>query len=294
MRRLVHFVTTAILLAIPGGCAHMGPLSPLAPLERKMVFHPAPFPEGDWEPRELAYEDAWFEAEDGTRLHGWFVPHPEPSAVVLFMHGNAGNITGRAHTLKILNQRHRLSVLAFDYRGYGRSEGKPSERGMLNDARAARAWLARRTGVAEQDIVLMGRSLGGGVAVDLAAKDGARGLVLASTFTSLPDVGAHHFRWLPTCVLMSLRLDSLSKIKQYPGPLLQSHGDADRVIPYELGVQLFAAAPGQKRFVTIPYGGHNDPQTEQYRIALDEFLAALPPSTPLQYQHPNNAGSQGG
>lgn len=290
MRRLFQIVATAILLGMPAGCAHMGPLSPLAPLERKMVFHPVPFPEGNWEPRGLTYEDAWFHAKDGTRLHGWFVPHPDATAVVLFMHGNAGNISHRAHTLNILNQRHRLSVLAFDYRGYGRSEGKPSERGILDDARAARVWLARRTGVAEQDIVLMGRSLGGGVAVDLAAKDGARGLVLASTFTSLPDVGAHHFRWLPVHVLMSLRLDSLSKIEQYRGPLLQSHGDADRVIPYELGVQLFDAAPGRKQFVTIPNGDHNDPQTERYRVALDEFLATLPPP----YRHPDNAGSLGG
>jgi len=93
---------------------------------------------------------------------------------------------------------------------------------------------------------------------------------------------------------MSLRLNSLSKIRQYHGPLLQSHGDADRVIPYELGVQLFDAALGQKQFVTIPNGDHNDPQTEQYRVALDEFLATLPPSTPPRYQHPDDAGSQGG
>jgi len=244
-----------------------------------MVFHPVPFPEGNWEPSGLAYEDAWFHAEDGTRLHGWFVPQPDAKAVVLFLHGNAGNISSRAYTLNVLNQRHRLTVLAFDYRGYGRSEGAPSERGILDDARAARAWLARRTGVAERDIVLMGRSLGGGVAVDLAAEDGARGLVLASTFTSLPDVGAHHFRWIPTHVLMSLRLDSLSRIEQYRGPLLQSHGNADRVIPYELGVRLFEAAPGPKRFVTIANGAHNDPQPESYHVALDEFLAALPPPT---------------
>jgi len=279
MNRSIQAAATLVLLGLLSGCAHMGPLSPLAPLERKMIFHPAPFPEGNWEPHGLAHEDAWFEAEDGTSLHGWFVPHPDPIGVALFMHGNAGNISSRAQTLHVLNGRHRLSVLAFDYRGYGRSEGKPSERGILQDARAARAWLARRTGVPEQDIILMGRSLGGAVAVDLAAKDGARGLVLASTFTSLPDVGAHHFRWLPTSPLMSLRLNSLSKIRYYSGPLLQSHGDADRVIPYDLGQRLYEAAPGPKRFVTLPGGGHNDPRPETYRIALDEFLASLPPLT---------------
>ena len=128
----------------------------------------------------------------------------------------------------------------------------------------------------ESDIVLMGRSLSGGVAVDLAARDGARGLVLASTFTSLPEVGGQHFRWLPTGLMMTQRLDSLAKIPHYNGPLLQTHGDADRVIPYELGRKLFEAAAGPKRFITVADGGHNTPQPQEYREALDEFLQNLP------------------
>jgi fermentation-respiration switch protein FrsA (DUF1100 family) len=259
------------------GCASLGPYSPLAPLERKLVYYPRPYPEGDWQPEGLAHEDVEFGADDGTKLHGWFVPHPQPRAVALFMHGNGGNITGLAPSLWLLNQRHGLAVMAFDYRGYGRSEGTPHEWGLLQDARAARAWLAQRTGVAEQDIVLMGRSLGGGVAVDLAARDGARGLVLASTFTSLPDAAAHHAPWASARLLMSNRYDSLSKIAQYRGPLLMSHGDADRTIPYEQGLALFEAAPGPKRFVTIRGGDHNSQQSEEYRQAFDEFIAALPP-----------------
>ncbi|MEQ8791654.1 MAG: alpha/beta hydrolase [Pirellulaceae bacterium] len=268
-------LTTACLLA--GGCAHLGPYSPLASLEQQVVYAPARFPEGDWQPQGLRYEDAYFTAADGTQLHGWYVPHPQPRAVVLFLHGNAGNITSRAPSLALLNRRHDLAVMTFDYRGYGRSEGRPHEWGLRQDARAARAWLARRTGVAESDIVLMGRSLGGGVAVDLAADGGARGLVLASTFTSVPDVAAHHAPWTGVRWLMSNRFDSLSKIKKYHGPLLMSHGDADRTIPYEQGQRLFAAAPGPKRFVTIGGGDHNTPQSEEYRRALDEFLASLPP-----------------
>ncbi len=141
----------------------MGPLSPLAPLERSLVFPAAPYPEGDSQPAGLAFENAWFEATDGARLHGWYLPHERPRAVALFLHGNAGNITGRAPVLAALHDRHSMAVMAFDYRGYGRSEGKPHQQGVLRDARAARAWLARRTGVAELDIVLIGRSLGGGV-----------------------------------------------------------------------------------------------------------------------------------
>jgi fermentation-respiration switch protein FrsA (DUF1100 family) len=269
-------VSTALasVLAL-SGCA-AGKLSPLAPLERSLVYYPEPFPKGNWEPWYLPREDAWFAAEDGTKLHGWFVDHPQPQAIALFMHGNAGNVTMLAQSLAVLNHRHRLAIMTFDYRGYGRSEGSPSEEGILQDARAARRWLAERKGVSEDEIVLMGVSLGGAVAVDLAANDGARGLVLASTFTSLPDVGSHHVPWLPTKLLMTERLNSLHKIGRYYGPLLYSHGDADSVVPYELGVQLYEAAPGPKRFIRIAGGEHLDPMPEHYRKALEDFLQSLP------------------
>lgn len=270
----------ALLSGLSGllsGCAHLTPTSPLAPLERSLLFRPAPYPNGNWQPVGLGQEDAWFEADDGTRLHGWFVAPPRPQAVALLLHGNGGNITQLDSILRVLRDRHNLAVMTFDYRGYGRSEGQPNEAGILMDARAARAWLARRTGVRESDIVVFGRSLGGGVAVDLAANDGARGLVLTSTFTSLPDVGAHHFRLVPTHLLMTNRLDSLQKIGRYQGPLLQSHGDADRVVPYSLGVTLFEAAPGPKRFVTIAGGGHNDPWNAEFHDALDQLLRYKPP-----------------
>ena len=174
-----------------------------------------------------------------------------------------------------LRERLGVSVMIFDYRGYGRSEGSPNEDGILADARAARAVLAQKAGVSEEQIVLMGRSLGGGVMVDIAARDGARALILESTFTSLPDVAGWHYPWLPVRLLMRTRLDSLSKIKEYHGPLLQSHGDADRIIPLKLGRQLFEAANSPKRFVTISGRDHNDPQSEDYYEALDEFLDDL-------------------
>jgi fermentation-respiration switch protein FrsA (DUF1100 family) len=260
------------------GCATTRLPSPLGPLERSLVFQPAPYPAGDWSPTIIDPEDAWFESADETKLHGWFVAHPHPQGVALLCHGNAGNVSWLGVTLAILRDRHRLSVLAFDYRGYGRSEGRPTEPAVLEDARAARQWLAERTGVGESDVILMGISLGGGVAVDLA-QDGARGLVLASTFSSLPDVAQHHVWWLPVRPLMTSRMNSLEKIRRYEGPVLISHGDADEVVPFEQGERLYDAAPGPKRFVRIPNGRHNDPQPESYRRALDEFLAALPPES---------------
>ena len=188
------------------GCSSLGSLSPLLPLERKLIYYPTKMPPEIQVPESSGIQDVNFQSADGTQLHGWFMDHPQRRAVALWLHGNAGNIAGRIETLRLLNERHKLAVMIFDYRGYGRSEGKPNERGILMDARAARRWLSDRTEVGQSDIVLMGRSLGGGVAVDLAANDGARGLVLASTFTSLPQAANHHFPLLPTSVLMTCLL----------------------------------------------------------------------------------------
>ena len=161
-------------------------------LEERFIFFPTPYDgSAAWHPQGVDYQDVEFHAADGTRLHGWYLPHPAPRAVVLHCHGNAGNIAGRINMAKQLHAL-GLSVLLFDYRGYGRSEGSPNEMGVLQDARAARALLAQLAGVTESDVVLMGRSLGGAVAVDLAAHDGARGLILESTFTNLADAAAVH------------------------------------------------------------------------------------------------------
>lgn len=244
--------------------------------EEQFIFFPSRYPQGDWNPAGLKFEDAQFTASDGTPLHGWYVPHENPRAVVLFSHGNAGNLSDRAEMLRTLNGLAGVSVMIYDYRGYGKSGGRPTEQGLLRDGRAARAWLARRAGIAEPRIVLMGRSLGGGVAVDLAAADGARGLVLESTFTSIPEMAAVHYPWLPMRSLIRNRFDSLAKIGRYHGPLLASHGNSDRVVPYEMGKRLFAAANEPKTFFTVEGGDHNDPQPPGYYRQLVEFLDALP------------------
>ncbi|NLF07507.1 MAG: alpha/beta hydrolase, partial [Pirellulaceae bacterium] len=228
-------------------------------MENQLIFFPTRYPGGVWKPEGLEYEDAWFSSADGVRLHGWHVPHDNPRAVILFCHGNAGNVTHRASVLKILHDYAGASVMIFDYRGYGRSEGKPSGPGVLADARAARAWLAEREQIPESVIVLLGESIGGAVAVDLAARDGARGLVLESTFDALPEVAAYHYPWLPVRWAMRTRLDSASIIGRYRGPLLQAHGDADAIVPLQLGRRLFDAAGEPKRFVLLPGHDHNDP-----------------------------------
>jgi uncharacterized protein len=241
-------------------------------LEEHLIFVPTKSPGPERHPAGLNVEDAWFLAADGTRLHGWYAPHPNPHAVILFCHGNAGNVTDRDYAMRCLHDSVGASVLVFDYRGYGQSQGKPSEAGLLADARAARVWLAEREKIAEDQIVLLGESLGGGVAVDLAATDGARALVLESTFNSLPDLAAHYFPWLPVRWLMKTRFNSEAKIGSYQGPLFQSHGDRDTLIPIEFGQRLFAAANEPKQFMLIQYRDHNDARPREYYEALAKFF----------------------
>ena len=255
------------------GCAS-GPegfTSPLLPIEQSLVFWPATYPSGNWI-LDAGVEDIWLTSTEGATINGWYAESKNPRAVILYMHGNAGNITDLHPMVHTFHDELHATILVFDYRGYGRSTGSPSETGVLDDARAARAWLAKRTGIAESEVVLAGHSLGGGVAVDLAARDGACALILESTFTSLPDAADYY---APVSPLMQMRFDSLAKITKYRGPLLQTHGDRDTIIPFENGRKLYKAANEPKHFVAIHGGGHNDPPAPEYVDALDHFLDSL-------------------
>lgn len=248
---------------------------PAPSLDELLLFFPAKHPAGNWQPRGLEFEDVWFTADDETRLHGWYCPCPQARAVVLYAHGNAGNLSHRSGLLARLQHQLRVAVLIFDYRGYGRSAGVPTVAGMLKDARAARKFLAQHANVKQSDIVMMGRSLGGAVAVQLAAEAKPRGLVLESTFSSLRDMASHHYPKLAWLVPPA-KLDSAAMIPKYHGPLLQSHGDGDRTIPFASGMELFRSANEPKSFVTLPGRDHNAPQTREYYERLDQFITDLP------------------
>lgn len=244
-------------------------------LENSLIY-PAPrYPAGDWVATHLPHEDVHFSSGDGTKLHGWFVEHPQPRAVLLYCHGNGEHVAYNDDLLAMLRDEFRVSVFAFDYRGYGRSEGRPFETGILEDGEAAQAWLAKRTGLPQSQIVLMGRSIGGGVAVHLAAKNGARGLILESTFSSIPDAAAEQFPWLPVRWLMRNQYDSVTKIRGYHGPLLQSHGDCDSLVSMSLGRKLFDAASEPKEWYCVDGGDHNCLQPREYYERLDAFLERL-------------------
>lgn len=270
-----HLVRRAAIIL---GISYLILVTLMLALENKLVFFPSVYPSGDWQPHGLRQEDAWIDTADGVRLHGWYVPssEPTPTAIVLIAHGNAGNLSDRTYLIEPLTRQLNCTVLIFDYRGYGRSQGEPSEAGLYADARAARQWLAQRAGVDPQQIVLLGESLGGGVMVDLAAAEGARGLILLNTFNTLPDVAAFHYPMLPARWLMRNRFDSVSKIARYHGPLLQIHGDSDTIIPITLAEQLYQAALQPKEWVVIPGGDHNDAPAPQVFRAIRDFLSRLP------------------
>jgi hypothetical protein len=240
----------------------------------------------------LSYEDVFLTTTDGVRIHGWFLPAPHalpPSPfTLLFFHGNAGNISHRLDKLVVF---HKLgaNALIIDYRGYGRSEGKPSEEGTYHDAQAAYEYLTRprpllvRRSRGEggnrepKTIVVYGESLGSAIAVDLASKHPVGGIVLEEPFISIADVGQKMFPFLPIRLLARTKYDSLSKIDQINAPLLIFHSRDDEVFPFRHAERLFAAAREPKRLVEL-HGSHNDAfsvSADMYRDELRQFLTRL-------------------
>jgi fermentation-respiration switch protein FrsA (DUF1100 family) len=258
----------------------------LSLVERWLVY-PAPRShEGDWVAADFPHEDVEFTGADGAKLHGWYVPHSNPKAVVLFCHGNGENVAELRPLLELLHNRTDVAIFAWDYRGYGKSAGKPHESNLLADARAAQLVLAKRAGVEPSDVVVYGRSLGGAVAVGLAAEHPVRGMVLERTFADMVETAAYHFPWLPVRWVMKNRYPSIERIVTYRGPLFQSHGTADEVVPFEMGKKLFdAATTAKKTFFVVEEGSHNAPQPDEYYKALGEFLDSLPAVSQGQRKH---------
>ena len=205
----------------------------------------------------LRFTDVAFRADDGERLHGWWVPASAPViGHVLLCHGNAGNIGDRIPHLALLSAA-GFDVLAFDPRGYGRSSGRPSEHGTHRDARAARDALGRQDGVDAARVLYLGESLGGAVALALALDLPPAGLILQSTFTSVRDMGRRHYPFLPRALVPDA-YPSLRRIPRLRAPLLVLHGARDDIVPLMHGEELFEAAPEPKRIEVFGAGGHND------------------------------------
>lgn len=216
----------------------------------------------------LEFETHEIPTEDGERLRAWWVPARDARGTVLILHGNAGNISHRVGYLRML---HRLGYasLIVDYRGYGESSGSPSEAGTYRDAEAAWRWLVSR-GIQPKDVVILGESLGGAVAAWLAVRVTPRALVLASSFTSVPDLGAQVYPFLPVRLLSRFSYDTLGALRRVTAPVLVAHSRDDDIVPYSHGRALFAAANEPKQFLEM-HGGHND----GFLFMREEWVAEL-------------------
>jgi len=224
----------------------------------------------------LEFVDVEVRSHDGVRLHGWWVPGRIESPTLLWFHGNAGNLGDRVGLLRLLHEELGLGIFMVDYRGYGRSEGKPSEDGLYADARAALDAAQEHTAAGSDGVVVYGQSLGAAVAVELASARRLRGVVLEAAFTSIPDMARQHYAFLPVGPLLRTSFDSESRIAEIDAPLLMLHGENDDIVPIEMGRQVFAAAEAPKEFRAIPGAGHNDVYLRtEFVTALKSFLDTL-------------------
>ena len=250
--------------------------------EHSQVYHPSRSVDATGAELGRPFEDVYFRSDDGLKLNGWFYPaeagSPRTSLVVLICHGNAGNISHRLEMTQALLTS-GVNVFLFDYRGYGRSEGYPSEEGTYRDGEAACHWL-RNKGFADRNIILFGESLGGAIAAELATRISCAGLILESTFTCIADMGADLFPWLPVRWLNHISYDTIGKLPTIKAPVMVMHSRGDRLIRFHHSQRNFSAANDPKMFCEL-VGDHNDPLTNRSQFIADfeKFLQLIAQST---------------
>ncbi len=221
-----------------------------------MVYFPSKTLESNPQAIGLQYDDVFLTTADGVRIHAWFVPANPGSATILVCHGNGGNISHRLETIRQFRDL-GLSVFLFDYHGYGQSGGKPGEEATYMDAEACWQYLTRTRNIAPGSIIIYGQSLGGAVAAWLAARNKPGALILESAFTSIPDIAAHHYPWLPARLLARFSYATKTYLKKVDSPVLVIHSPDDEIVPFSHGEALYEAAHEPKEFLEIS-GSHND------------------------------------
>jgi len=257
--------------------AYLGAFIVLLSLERKFIFFPTTADE-HWSPAptKINAEDVNFTLTSGDTIHAWWcVPDgwkPERGAM-LYLHGNAGNLSHRGESIRRFHQKLEIAVLIIDYPGYGKSTGKPDEESCYEAADLAYDWIVKDKQVPAEQVILYGGSLGGGVALELAHRREHRALILVATFTSIPDMAAHRMPWFPSRPFLRTRFDNLDKIGKCNKPIFMAHGTGDRVIPFEHGERLYEAANDPKRFLTLAGFDHNHTPPVDFYDELKRFLA---------------------
>jgi fermentation-respiration switch protein FrsA (DUF1100 family) len=243
-------------------------------IERSFIYQPTRVVDASPIPPDIHAEDISLRLPNSTPIQARWFPKEMTQGAILFCHGNAGNLIDRTNMVVQLREAAGQSVLIFDYPGYGRSKGEPSEESLYASADAAYDWLTQQKGVDPTQVIILGESLGGGVAVDLASRRPHRALILVKTFTSMPDMAQSMLPWLPRS-LVSSRFDNLAKIASIQRPVLIVHGTADRTIPIIQAEKLYAAAHDPKQFVPLPNADHNDPLGPDFYQALTTFVNRL-------------------
>jgi hypothetical protein len=241
-------------------------------LEYKSLYFPLSKIEATPKDIEVDYEDVTVTTTDGIRISGWFIPAKNPRATLLFCHGNGGNISHRLEKISMFNFL-GLNVFIFDYRGYGKSNGSPSEKGLYLDAEAAYQYLLHEKGFSPEGIIAYGESLGGAVAVDLASRHELGGIIIEEGFTSAKDMGETILPFIPSSIYKS-EFDSLKKIKNITSPKLIFHSPDDEIVPFKFGKKLFDEAAEPKEFVQLQ-GGHNNAfliSEELFMGKIDQFI----------------------
>ncbi len=224
------------------------------------------------------FEDVELITDDGLKLNAWFIPASQPRGVVLFCHGNAGNISHRLESIAVFNSLN-LSTFIFDYRGYGKSEGKPDEQGTYLDAKAAWKYLREKRGVNEKNIILFGRSIGGTIAAWLAGEEKPSALILESTFTSVGELGREFYPYLPVKLLSRYHYNAAEYVNKVNCPVLVVHSPDDEIVPYSHGLRLYEEANQPKEFLQI-HGSHNEGfilSAQKYKEGLDAFIGKYLP-----------------
>jgi fermentation-respiration switch protein FrsA (DUF1100 family) len=243
----------------------------------------SPVRELPYTPAELGldFEEVFFRTGDRVQLHGWYIPAPNSEFTVLFCHTNGGNMMYQLDSINIFYNL-GLSCFIFDYRGYGSSQGQPSEHGTYLDVRAAFRWLTKKKKIPAEKIIVFGRSLGGSIAAYLAGKARPRGLVIESAFTSYVDIGRKFYPYMPVKWFARFNYPTIEYVRKVSCPVLVIHSRNDEIVPFEFGLQLYDAANEPKEFVEL-YGGHNDGfliSSETYKNGWLKWLKFLKDSSP--------------
>lgn len=254
-------------------------------MDRRFIFYPDPVLVASPDAYDLPFEDMTLTTADGLKVHGWFVPAPSPQTpsgappfTIIMLHGNAGNISHRIDWAKLYRDRLGVNVFLLDYRGYGRSEGEPSEKGTYLDGEATMEGVAARDDVDAERIVLAGHSLGSAVATEVALRQQPAGLVLESPFASVAAMAKEVLPFIPLGIFLSTRYETEEKVENLKCPLLVMHGEHDEIIPFRQGVRVYEAAAEPKTFFRIRNAGHNDTYIaggEAYVQSYVRFLASL-------------------